>query len=803
MIQFPLPNLLTSMIIPRKIWLRCLWKVMFCCWLVMAVCVDCFVCQSTIAFQRNRRNQNAKGVSAERVRQSVDRGVEYLKDRRRNGSWPRYRGNGGAPGDVSALVTLALLNAGEKPDDEKMRLSLQYLAEQMPVDSLTTYSASLKVMALATADPKGQNYLRDIDDAVQWLLENQLNNGGWSYIDRRGAGDSSNSQFAILALHAAVQIGIEVPQRTWEKALKYWFKMYVRGGGFRYTINRPDTASMSCAGISSWVIIQENLANFEDLVNGDRAVGCGDPSQMEPVDRTIVKLAKNFGIAGGGYYYLYALERAGRLSGQRFFGVHDWYRSGSGHLVGRQNKLTGAWRGNGFGEDDPNIATAMALLFLAKGKRPVALAKYEYGNKDQWDNHPKGVHYLTRELESQWDMKLNWQTVRSKEASVDDLLESPVLFISGREPFTLDRQQKENLRKYVDNGGFIFAEACEGEGCGSAAGFDSSFRELMVEIFPESDLEVLAPDHQLWSSHFQITPNAERPLLGLQACCRTSVIYCTRNLSSYWNLNRPGLEPFVMKRNLPKLKDRVDYCSQVGVNVVAYATGRQLRERGDTPTVEAKTAKSVLANRALSIGTLNHSGGSDEAPNALKNIMLQVEASGLDVNPKRTLVDADHKQMRDFPVLFMHGRTGFEFTAAQRNAVKGHLESGGFIFANSICSNQAFTDSFRKEMQMITGIAPALIPAADPIWTREFNGKPVGEVTLRKRNQNVQGGFEESIGPPQLEGIEFEGRYAVVFSPWDLSCALENITVSQCTGYTRKDAERIGFNVLLYAQRVD
>jgi len=799
LIQFPLPNLLTSMIALGKIWRSFSRKSSLCCLIVASVCIDCFVCQNTVARQRNARNNNADGVSAERVRQAVDQGVAYLKDKRRNGSWKQYR----TSGDVSALVTLALLNAGEEPDDEKMLLSLQYLAEKMPVRSLGTYSASLKVMALAAADPKGERYLREIDDSVQWLLDNQGKDGGWSYMDHGGASDSSNTQFAILALHAAVQMGINVPERTWENAGEYWLECYNRGGGFTYRIGGQENPSMSCAGISSWVIIQENLTDFRDLVDGSRAVGCGDPRQTEPVDKTIEKLATRFGVAGENYYYLYALERAGRLSGQRFFGVHDWYRSGSSYLVRRQNKLTGAWRGSNFGEGDPNIATAMALLFLAKGKRPVALAKYEYGKADQWDNHPKGVHYLTRELESQWDTKLNWQTVRSKEASVDDLLESPVLFISGKESFTLDRQQKENLRKYVDNGGFIFAEACEGEGCGNASGFDRSFRELMAEIFPESDLDVLAPDHQLWSSHFQITPNEERPLLGLQACCRTSVIYCTRNLSSYWNLNRPGLERFVRKRKLPKLKERVDYCSQVGVNVVAYATGRQLRERGDTPTVKAKATKSVLANRSFSVGTLNHSGGSDEAPNALKNIMLQVEASGLDVNLKKNLVDADHKQLRDFPILFMHGRAGFEFTAEQRQAVKGHLESGGFIFANSICSNQAFTDSFRKEMRKITEIAPAPISPDDLIWSSEFNGKPVREVTLRKRNPDVQGGFDKNIGPPQLEGIEFEGRYAVVFSPWDLSCALENLTVSQCTGYTRKDAERIGFNVLLYAQRVD
>jgi len=176
----------------------------------VSVCIDCFVCQNTVARQRNARNNNADGVSAERVRQSVEQGVAYLKDKRRNGSWNSYR----TPGDVSALVTLALLNAGEDPGDEKMLLSLQYLADKMPVGSLGTYSASLKVMALSAADPKGDRYLREIDEAVQWLLDNQGNDGGWSYLDHGGASDSSNTQFAILALHAGVQMGIKVP-RYW------------------------------------------------------------------------------------------------------------------------------------------------------------------------------------------------------------------------------------------------------------------------------------------------------------------------------------------------------------------------------------------------------------------------------------------------------------------------------------------------------------------------------------------------------------------------------------------------------------
>ena len=768
--------------------------------IVLGITADVF------AFQRNPRVRRNQTVTVQEVRRSIAQGVNYLKDRRRNGAWRDIT----SVGDVTALAALALLNAGESPDDERMQLTLQYIADQMHVGALTTYSASLKVMALAAAEPnpKKNRYLREIENAAGWLIQNQLRNGGWTYNNTGGSGDSSNSQFAILALHAAVGLGLDVPQQTWEKAERYWEKCYVRGGGFGYSPNRQDVRpSMSCAGISSWIIIQENLADFKELVKGDRARACADTTKQQRVEETIKWLSQRFGVAGRNpdYYYLYALERAGRLSGQRFIGVHDWYRSGTTYLVNRNKRnLAGYWVGTSYKEDLPEVATAMALLFLSKGKRPVALAKYQYGQDQRWDNHPQGVHYLTRELEKQWETKLNWQTVKGGQASVDDLLESPVLFLSGTDSFEFSQQQKENLRKYVDNGGFIFAEACDGEGCGNASGFDRSFRALMAEIFPESNLEVIEADHPVWNSHFQILPNEERPLLGLQACCRTSVIYCTANLSSYWNLNRPGLEQFVKKNGVVKLQERVDYCAGIGVNVVAYATGRELRERGDTPTVKNKKTASVLVNRATSFGILNHSGGGNEAPNALKNILKVLQESGKpDVDLKRNLVEAELTQLYDYPILFMHGRSEFKFDPEQRLALKAHLESGGLIFANSICSNEAFTNSFREEVKLITGQPLKPIGKDHEIWGVSYNGVPIKQVTVRQRDPNAEGGFRPEIGPPKLEGVQYDGRLGIVFSPYDLSCALENISVSQCTGYTRADAERIGVNVILYALRVD
>ena len=52
---------------------------------------------------------------------------------------------------------------------------------------------------------------------------------------------------------------------------------------------------------------------------------------------------------------------------------------------------------------------------------------------------------------------------------------------------------------------------------------------------------------------------------------------------------------------------------------------------------------------------------------------------------------------------------------------------------------------------------------------------------------------------PELEGVKFGSRYGVIFSHYDLSCALERHGLAGMPGYTREDAARIGINMVLYS----
>lgn len=746
------------------------------------------------------------------VRQAIERGVDYLKSQqdKTRGGWPEHPNQ---PAGLSALCALALLQSGLGTDDPAVARALDYLRKFDRPDM--TYAVALRTMAFCAAEPKKD--LLQIRQNTKWLEATQLvgasavrgRKGTWAYSDRHeGQGDNSNTQFALLALSEAQRVGVEVSPSTWRLAQEYWQQTQKPDGSWGYKPGLPSSGSMTCAGIASLVITSGRLSSGRARVEGERVLCCGAGTADDSIERGLNWLGHSFSVrANPGdrswlLYYLYGLERTGRMTGRRFIGGHDWYREGAEVLVREQDDFSGSWRGVGTAESNPLVATSLALLFLAKGRRPVVIAKAKYAADGEWDLHAGGVPNLTRHIEQAWHRELTWQTIDLDAASVEDLLETPVLFLSGRQPLELTRDQRAQLRLYVEQGGFIFAEACDGDGCDGQA-FDASFRQLMQDLFPTASLRLLPPDHAVWFAEGTVDPQHLLPLYGIEACCRTSVVYCPTNLSCYWELSAPGRE-----LNLPAaVQDAIQARVQIGQNVVAYATNRVLKEKLDRPsvvTVDAGAGES--ARGVLVIAKLQHAGGSDDAPHALRNLLryLRQEVE-LRVLAEERLVAANSDTLLEYPILFVHGRRSFRWTAAERKTLADYIANGGFLLADAICASPEFAAAFRGEMEAIfPGQKLERIPVTHPLFSSEFGGFDLSRVTLNDplaREPGERLDARRTRTAPLLEGVLVQGRYAVVFSPYDLSCALESSASLECKGYPREDAARIGTNVILYAMQ--
>lgn len=741
-------------------------------------------------------------ITAEDARQSIEQAVTFLKrEQRADGTWPDWPGH---TGGVTALCTLALLNAGVPPDDPHIQPAINYLRGLKPGPTSTTYATALQTMALCAAQPNRDLPL--IRQCANWFETTQLNagdhKGGWSY--PRAGGDNSNTQFALLALHEAARVGVDVNEQTWRRALAHWEQTQNADGSWGYQTGQPGSGSMTCAGIAAMVIVTARLNDGNATATDGRVLCCQEQPEIDSLARAIDWMGRNFSIRsnpGRGQtwllYYLYGVERAGRLTAQRYFGQHDWYREGVDMLVRSQDNLSGFWRGVGHGENNPHVATSLALLFMAKGRRPILAAKLKHGPDDDWNNHQHDLANLTAYVESRWERDLSWQVIDPQAASVDDLLQAPVLFFNGRFSPQFSPEEIARLREYVNQGGFIFAEAC----C-EDAGFDEGFRLLIEEMFPEQEhqLRLLPPDHPVWHIEEPVDPAHVRPLWGVDVGCRTSIIYCPEDLSCYWELARLGQTD----RLSAEVRLMVAAANSIGINVMAYATNREVKYKYEIAPLADNAPQDSAERARIAIAKLRHTGGWDTAPGALEHLRnaLSREA-GLRISPDEPELTLGSERIFEYPLLFMHGRNDFRLSAAERDNLRQYILRGGFLLADSVCGSEAFTAAFRREMAAIFPEAPLEpVPVDHPLLTDAYGGFSLRLVTRREPERRAADAplrADVRQVEPELEGVQLGDRYGVIFSPLDLSCALERHDSLECRGYTREDAARLAINAVLYA----
>jgi hypothetical protein len=729
-------------------------------------------------------------VTSEDVERAIRRGIRFLKDHQHpDGSWPEVEGQ--TVCGTTALVTLALLTAGEPADSATIQRALEFLRQLGPGRINSTYGVALQTMVFAAAEPE-RDMLR-ISANAEWLQSGQIRlgdripgAGSWTYVkERNRPGDNSNTQYALLGLNAASEAGVRVDPAIWALSRTYFEMTQNRDGGWSYVPRQQSTASMTCAGLSSLIIAGSRRYQGLEYLRGDAIHDCGKGGFNVSLMRGIDWLASHFDVRqnfpGGQqwkYYYLYGLERAARLAAVRFFGQHDWYREGAEEILQHQNKLTGFWRGGA--QENELVATSFALLFLAKGRAPVLINKLRHSHDPEWNNDPDDVRNMVRVTSSDWKHLLTWQVVDPGRATIQDMLQAPIAFFNGHSAPEFNALAKQNLREFVEQGGFIFGEAC----CGRRE-FDEGFKRLMKQVFPEEEYQLrpLASDHPVWRARHVLSPEIHE-LWGIEHGCRTVVIYSPQDLSCYWNQSETSAaNPAVIK------------ALRVGQNVIDYATGREM-PADKLATHEVTDFKGDSPKRgALRIAKLKHAGDWNIAPQAIPNLMdvLRRPPLKFDVVITQKELHPRDPSLVYYPLIYIHGRGAWTVDKEDLDALRIHLEpGGGTVFADAACGSPAFDTSFRRFVAELLPNNPLVpIPLDDELYS--------GRVGFKLNDVNYTGAAGGAVGPPQLEGIKINEHWAVIYSKFDIGCALERHTGIDCKGYTHESAVKIAANIVIYA----
>jgi Domain of unknown function (DUF4159)/Prenyltransferase and squalene oxidase repeat len=773
------------------------------------------------------------------VKTRIAKGVHYLISKQaKDGGWETTVDDKVTDfhGGSTALCVLALLNSDGVIDDpdlearRKKAITAGLANLRRIKEPTTTYVRSLQTMAFAEA----RSDRAIIEANVDWLIKARAFKNdefiGWDYHSRPNAvaTDGSNTQYAMLALWYARQAGVQVPREAWQKIHDHYRRTQDDKGFWIYSPYYSDAAlkkpslTMTVAGLCGLQIAGMELNGGREQWQANGAFkNCGVYGDDANAAKALAWITKNFtlDLPDRAYYHLYGLERAGRLTGMRFFGEHDWYREGCEFLVKRQ-ELDGSWKSGGGWDRWPHVNTSFALLFLSKGRTPVLISKLVHGywprkeDDTDWNNDRNDLRHLTEHIskEELFNRKpVAWQTydimralyarshgdepkLTDEDAVLADMLQSPILYITGhKSPANRFTGREINLiKRFVENGGFIVAEAC----CGSSE-FDTGIKKWVKELWPDSDLEYLTSEHPAWTCWHQIRAGDPYKLMGLSVGCRTVMLYSPQDLSCYWESSRDD--------------GRTKLAFRLGENLVAYATGR-------TPPMPRLTEIQIAgAEREIKIapkrgffrvGQIRISGTESKwqpAPKAMRNLMEHVhDTQGLEVELRTERISFTG-ELRRTKFLYMHGKDEIRLDKEKIDALRFNLSNGGLLLADACCGNNDFDKAFRKFAQELFPKEKLVLLSTDPmnrdrLYGEDLNGKDntLSRSTIKCRTK-TSGPMEPM--EPHLEGIKLDGRWVVLYSKYDLGCALERNTAADCRGYDYPSAMRIATAAVLYNAR--
>jgi len=412
--------------------------------------------------------------------------------------------------------------------------------------------------------------------------------------------------------------------------------------------------------------------------------------------------------------------------------------------------------------------------------------------EERWNATPNDINNLLKTVKGLVNANYTMDIKTVGELSTDPE-QNPVLYYSGHYNYQFSPSQRQKLRQYMLNGGMMILNT----GLGSMPFYRSTKKELAA-IFPEAPLQRLSSDHPLFHAYYDLdrvnySPGVHKTgfrgnepwIDGVTINCRTVAIVSRFGLAAAWD----GGE--VLPEHAAYMPESAQ---KMGVNILAYATATRAwakQAAGKMKFVDKD--KSTTGKMAMvqvmydGIWKTRHAGLS---------VLLQTFNSRTSVPVKFSVKEMRLSDSKIFnaPLLYMTGHENFRLEKAEAVNLKRYLENGGFLFAESCCGRKGFDLSFRRlMMQVFPSKSLQGIPGTDILYATPNQLGNIG-VTPQLSAQ-----LGKSSVKPQLEGIEIDGHYGVIYSKFGMAGGWEMSQSPYALGYNDVGSIKLGQNILMYA----
>jgi squalene cyclase len=324
---------------------------------IRAAVITCMLFGSVmpVAFRAHAQKLfEGSGVLPQNVEAMYVKGLNFLsRSQAEDGSWPDIN-YGNAPG-VVGLAVVAMLAHGDNPNwgpyALNIRRGIDYILnntnDKTGYIGTSMYNHGFATLCLAEAygevdDPRLGPALKK---AVECLLESQKDNprGAWRYSPTSKDADTTVSGAQMVALFAARNAGIAVPEDAIQKGLRFFRECQHASGGIGYTSNSSPNAPRTAIMCLVFGLAREH--------NSDEYRRAWEFLSSQPYEQSSYRF----------YYLYYASQAFFRNSTESW---EQFNRQNTAWLMENQNE-DGSWNGQ-FGSV---FTTSASLLSLALNYR--------------------------------------------------------------------------------------------------------------------------------------------------------------------------------------------------------------------------------------------------------------------------------------------------------------------------------------------------------------------------------------------------------------------------------------------------
>lgn len=131
-----------------------------------------------------------------------------------------------------------------------------------------------------------------------------------------------------------------------------------------------------------------------------------------------------------------------------------------------------------------------------------SLARLKYPGGGDWYSDESSLRNLLRTLKERGDVRVSQEKEGVVTPEDPNLWNYPMIFMTGHGNVKLSDEEIRSLRRYLDQGGFLWAD--------DNFGMDKSFRALMQRVFPETPLVELPFTHPVFRYPFAFPSGAPK-----------------------------------------------------------------------------------------------------------------------------------------------------------------------------------------------------------------------------------------------------------------------------------------------------